>query len=420
MLKAFLKTPRWQRTLIVLFFSQMATAVGFSSIFPFLPLYVKSLGSSTGMSVEFLSGLVFSAQAFTMMFSSPVWGRLADRYGRKLMVVRACFGASIVILMMAFVDTAEQLVGLRALQGLISGTVAANSALLASQVPKKRMGYAMGTLQVGLGAGVAFGPMIGGIIADSFGYASAFYVTAAMLFLAGVVVAIGAREVFHPETSGERKGEGVIAFWKQLLKFPGVKPAYGIRFLIQLARNMLIPIMPLFVVELMSEATRINSFTGLLIGARAAATTLSAMFLGRLADRVGHRKVAAVSAISAGVFYVPQCLVTAEWQFLLLTTLVGVALGGVIPTLSAILARYAESGAEGSVFGLDTSIRAGARSFAPLLGSWIALTWSLRGTFLVTGLILLATGLAAHFLLPEPGQPRKHPPPRPFSPNWQS
>ncbi len=417
MLKALNKIPRWQRTLIVLFFSQMATAVGFSSIFPFLPLYVKSLGSSTGMSVELLSGLVFSAQAFTMMLASPVWGRLADRYGRKLMIIRASFGGAIVVLMMAFAHSAEQLIALRALQGLISGTVAANSALLASQVPRERMGYAMGTLQVGLGAGVAFGPLIGGIVADTFGYASAFYVTAAMLFLAGVVVFIGVREDFHPQISGVRRGQGVFSFWGPLLKFPGVKPTYSLRFLTQLARSMLAPIMPLFVVELMIDATRVNSFTGLLIGARAAATTVSAMFLGRLADRVGHRKVAAVSAILAGLFYIPQSLVTAEWQLLILATLVGVALGGVIPTLSAILARYTESGAEGAVFGLDTSIRSGARSLAPLLGSWIALTWGLRGTFVVTGSVLIATGLAARFFLPEPVQPRKPSIPRPHPSN---
>ncbi|MGB2895353.1 MAG: MFS transporter [Anaerolineales bacterium] len=417
MLKALTNIPRWQRTLIVLFFSQMATAVGFSSIFPFLPLYVKSLGTSTGMSVELLSGLVFSAQAFTMMFASPVWGRLADRYGRKLMVVRASFGGAIVLFIMAFANSAEQLVGLRALQGLISGTVAANSALLASQVPRERMGYAMGMLQVGLGAGVAFGPLIGGIVADTYGYASAFYVTAAMLFLAGGLVFIGVREDFHPQISEERRGQGTIAFWGQLLKSPGVKTAYSLQFLTQLARNMLAPIMPLFVVELMIDAARVNSFTGLLIGARAAATTVSAMFLGRIADRIGHRKVAAASAILAGLFYIPQSLVTEEWQFLVLSILVGVALGGVIPTLSAILARYTENGAEGAVFGLDTSIRSGARSLAPLLGSWIALTWGLRGTFVATGLVLLATGLAARSFLPKPAQPRKHPPPRPFSSN---
>ncbi|MCK5054274.1 MAG: MFS transporter [Anaerolineales bacterium] len=255
------------------------------------------------------------------------------------------------------------------------------------------------------------------IVADTFGYASAFFVTAAMLFLAGVLVSLGVRDDFHPQISEERRGQGILAFWGQLLKSPGVKTAYSLRFLTQLARNMLAPVMPLFVVELMIDAARVNSFTGLLIGARAAAATVSAMFLGRLADRVGHRKVAAASAIFAGIFYIPQSLVTEEWQFLVLSILVGVALGGVIPTLSAILARYTENGAEGAVFGLDTSIRSGARSLAPLLGSWIALTWGLRGTFVATGLVLLATGLAARTFLPTPAQPRKHPPPRSFSSN---
>jgi DHA1 family multidrug resistance protein-like MFS transporter len=418
MLKGQAIPPRWQRTLFVLFFSQMATAIGFSSIFPFLPLYVKSLGSSTGMSVELLAGLVFSAQAFTMMIAAPIWGRLADRYGRKLMVARASIGGSVVLLLMAFVQSAEQLVALRALQGLISGTVAANSALLASQVPRDRMGFAMGTLQVGLGAGVALGPLVGGIVADSFGYASAFYVTAAMLFLSGIMVVIWVQEDFHPDVSEDSKGKGAIAFWRHLLQFPGVKPTFSLRFLVQLARNMLAPIIPLFVLELMVDAQRVNSFTGLVIGARAGATTLSAMFLGRLADRVGHRKVAAVSAFLAGVFYVPQSWVTEDWQFLVLGILVGVALGGVVPTLSAILARYTESGAEGAIFGLDTSIRSAARAVAPLMGSWIALTWSLRGTFVATGVILMGTGLAAQFILPEPGQPRIPSPPKTISPNW--
>ena len=99
----------WQRTLVIVFIAQVVTAVGFSSIFPFLPLYVKSLGSSTNLGVEFLAGLVYSAQAFTMMIASPFWGALADRVGRKPMVERAMFGGAVLIFFMAFVQTAEQL-----------------------------------------------------------------------------------------------------------------------------------------------------------------------------------------------------------------------------------------------------------------------------------------------------------------------
>ncbi|HLF80559.1 MAG TPA: MFS transporter, partial [Anaerolineales bacterium] len=178
----------WQRTLYIVFFAQLMTAVGFSSIFPFLPLYVESLGTSTSLSLELLAGLVFSAQAFTMMLASPIWGALADRYGRKVMVERAAFGGAVLLLMMAYVRSAEQLVALRAIQGFVTGTLAASNALVAASVPRERTGYAMGLLQTALGTGVAVGPLIGGAAADAFGYRAAFYLTAALLFLAGLLV----------------------------------------------------------------------------------------------------------------------------------------------------------------------------------------------------------------------------------------
>jgi MFS transporter, DHA1 family, multidrug resistance protein len=188
---------RWQKTLYIMFFAQLMTAVGFSSIFPFLPLYVQELGAVSGLSIELLAGLVFSGQAFTMMLAAPFWGSLADRYGRKLMVERALFGGAIILFLMAFARSAEELVILRALQGLITGTVAAANALVAAQAPRERAGYAMGLLTVSMGGGVALGPLIGGVIADTFSYSAAFYVTGALLFLAGLVVFFGIQETFE-------------------------------------------------------------------------------------------------------------------------------------------------------------------------------------------------------------------------------
>src|SRR5512147_666148 len=168
-----------------MFLAQLLTAVGFSSIFPFFPSYVHQLGSSFGWNLDMLSGLVFSAQAFTMMIASPVWGAVADRYGRKLMVERAMFGGTLILLAMAFVTSAEQLVLLRAVQGLVTGTVAAANALVASVTPREHSGYGMGLLQVGQGGGVALGPVIGGWVADQFGYAAAFYIPSVLLLLGG-------------------------------------------------------------------------------------------------------------------------------------------------------------------------------------------------------------------------------------------
>ena len=111
------KQVSWKRTLYFLFFAQVMVSVGFSSIYPFLPLYVEQLGSTTGISIELLAGLIYSVQALTMMIASPIWGAVADRFGRKLMVVRSMYGGAVIIFLMTFVTSAEQLVLLRALQG---------------------------------------------------------------------------------------------------------------------------------------------------------------------------------------------------------------------------------------------------------------------------------------------------------------
>lgn len=382
-----------------MFFAQLITAVGFSSIFPFLPLYVKSLGSATGSSIELLSGLVFSAQAFTMMLASPVWGALADRHGRKLMVERSMFGGAVLLLLMAFVTNAEQLIILRAIQGMITGTLAAANALVASQAPRDHTGYAMGLLQVGMGTGVAVGPLIGGAIADAYGYSAAFYVTAALLLLSGFMVLIGVEEAFTRDEAKIGSGISLFGEWRRVISSQGVPITFAMRFLTQLGRMMIIPIAPLFIASLLIDADRVNTFTGLVVGSASAATTLSAGYLGRLGDRIGHRKVVITSTLAASALFLPQSFITQAWHMLPLQALVGVALGGVIPAISALLARYTESGEEGAVYGLDNSINAGARALAPLAGAVIASWLGLRATFTATAAIfLLTSGVAARFL----------------------
>jgi len=147
----------------------MLSMVGFSMVFPFLPLYINEIGVKTWGSVEFWSGMVFSAQAITMMISAPLWGAVADRYGRKLMLIRATLGGAILISLMGFVQSAEQLTLLRAVQGLVTGTIPAANALVASSAPKEHSGEALGLLQTGTWIGVAVGPLIGGVIGDAFG-----------------------------------------------------------------------------------------------------------------------------------------------------------------------------------------------------------------------------------------------------------
>lgn len=396
----------WKRTLYIMFSAQLLSSVGFSMIFPFLPSYVTSLGSSLGLSLVFLAGAVFSAQAVTMAVASPIWGALADRFGKKMMVQRAMFGGALIILLMGFSTSAEMLVALRAIQGLITGTVAAANALVAATAPRSRMGYAMGVLQVGIWSGVALGPLLGGVMADALGYRMAFFVTAALLFAGGLLVQFGVREA--GSAGAARKGPGMLAVWRHVLSAPGVALIFFFRFLAWLGRNVLVPYLPLFVATLLANQGSVNTLTGLTIGAASGAGTVSAIILGRLGDRVGHRGILLVCALTAGLFYIAQAWTTSFWQLLLLQTLTGAAAGGVMPVLSALLNHFTAPGEEGAAFGFDNSVASLSRAVAPMLGAVLVVWGGFAALFVAAGLLFVLTALCAYWLLPK-AQPAEAP-----------
>lgn len=404
-MRTSLKSKSWQQTLYIMLFFQFVSAMGFSIIFPFFPLYVQALGTNTTLSLEFWAGMVFSSQAITMMIASPIWGAVADKYGRKLMVVRAAFGGSVLILLMGFVRTAEELVLLRAIQGLVTGTVPAANALVAAAAPKERSGYAMGVLQVGQWSGIAVGPLVGGFMADTWGFRSAFVATAVLLFISGLLVWFFVDELFEPkpaQTKRSKRTPALVTAWWDILSAPGVGLIYGARLLSWLARTMLIPIIPLFVLSLLPEgASNVSTYTGLVVGIAAATGTASGVYLGRLGDRVGHRQVLMVSALAGAVFYAMQVLAADVWQVLLLQALAGAAAGGVIPSLSALLNQFTQPGQEGAAFGLDSSVAAAARAVAPLLGTGFAMWFGLSSAFVMAGGFLVLTAAMALLWLPD-------------------
>ena len=399
MIKLF-KENSWQRTLYIMLFAQFVSTMGFSMIFPFFPLYVQHLGTNTGLSLEFWAGMVFAVQGATMMVAAPIWGSMADRFGRKLMVERAMFGGAILILWMGFVSSAEELALVRAIQGFVTGVVPAANALVAAAAPRERSGYAMGVLQMGLWSGVAVGPLMGGFMADTWGFRSAFIGTAVLLLFGGILVRVGIKEVFEPKP-GQGNPFAFWGQWREIISAPGVGLIYTARLLSWLGRTMLVPVLPLFVVTLLPGSDRISTFTGLVVGLAAATGTASAVYLGRLGDRVGHRQILVMSAFTAALFYSLQFFVTEAWHLLLLQALAGAAAGGVMPAISALLSHYTQPGQEGAVYGIDSSVAAAARAVAPMLGAGVAVWIGISGTFIVSGLFFVCAAVMAIRWLPD-------------------
>jgi DHA1 family multidrug resistance protein-like MFS transporter len=355
--------------------------------------------------------MAFGGQALTMSLTAPIWGSLADRYGRKPMLQRALFGGALILLLMGFARSAEELVLLRLIQGAITGTISAANALAASIVPREKVGVAMSTIQIGLWGGVAIGPLIGGVIADTLGFRAVFELTTVLLLVSGVIVSFGVGERFVPPDKAIRR-PGMLSNWSRILRGPSVGVAYVVRFLNWLGPTMLLPILPLFIVSLHVDQSSASTFTGFVVGLSSATGTVAALLLGPIGDQYGHRKVLIWTSLAAALFSFPHALVTEGWQLLVLQGLQGAAIGASGPALSALLARYTKIDDAGAVFGLDSSITAGARALAPLLGAATVLWIGQRGVFLVLGSILLLSVVLVLVAIPEkPATERERPQP---------
>jgi DHA1 family multidrug resistance protein-like MFS transporter len=391
----------WKVVLAIMFVVQMISVVGFACIMPFLPLYVHALGTVTFMSESLCTALVYSGQALTMMLASPLWGYLADRYGRKVMVERATFGGAIVLLLMAFPRSAEDLVLLRMLQGGISGILGATNALVAASVPRSKSGFAMGLMQVSMGVGFGLGPLLGGLLADLFGYRSVFYFTAPLLFMAGMLVWRFVEEEFVPRKIKGKRFSNIFSVWVRVSRTPGVGLLYLLRFINQSGRIIYFPILPLFLLTLIDNPEKINSYTGIVISVASVATALFSVAIGRLGDRSTHQRMLILCLFSAGVTFLLQSLVQSGWQLIVLQLLYGIALGGVITSISAMLALFTEQGDEGTVYGLDSSVNAGARMVGPLLCYAITGLLGMRMVFACAGILYLFAAILAVAFLPK-------------------
>jgi DHA1 family multidrug resistance protein-like MFS transporter len=398
----------WKRNLVVIWIAELAAVTGFSVVQPFLPYYVQELGVTDLNQVELWSGALFAAQAITMTIFAPIWGALADRFGRKMMVQRAMFGGAVILAAMGLVHNVQQLVILRAIQGMLTGTVAAATTLVASSAPRERSGYALGLLQMAVWAGASVGPLVGGLVADTWGYRAAFWVTGAILFVSGIITWRFVEEDFRPPA--REKGRAQDGFWyglRLVVRDRGMVALFSVRLSVRMGIRLMGPVLPLFIQSLVPTSTRVASLAGLVSGVGAATSAVGAVTLGRASDRLGYRRVLLVCGLLTAVLFVPQFFVTTPLQLILLQGGVGLAMSGVLASISALLANLAPEGRQGAVYGVDASVVSMANAVGPMLGASVAAGFGLRLPFLATaGALALGAGLAWRFV-PRPAEVRE-------------
>lgn len=388
----------WKRNLIVIWICQFVAMIGMSAIVPFLPLFVRELGVVSLEETAYWSGLVFAGPFFISFFLTPIWGNLGDKYGRKMMTVRAVLGLAIAQVLVGLSQDVTQLFLARLVQGLLSGFLPAAMALVAANTPKEKTGYALGLLQSATAGGTVLGPLLGGFISDIFGFRSVFFIVAGLLIITGITVIIF---VIEEKSSVEKSDHSFINNWKYLLGnqkllLPAIMimlTAFGISF-----------IRPTFVlyIETFSISSKfLPTITGALYSIVGVFSIISAAWWGRRVEKTGIAQNIIYASLLTGVMYVAHSIVYDVYFLIPIRILLGFGYGALSPLIFTAISNNVSSERKGGVLGVGSSFQILGNMLGPVLGGFSAGLLGLRISFAITGLFFLIITSISYFKIKE-------------------
>ncbi len=361
----------WRRNLAALWLAEFTAIFGFSFAFPFLPLFLhRDLGIPNGPELAFWTGVAASATGFALAITSPIWGMLADRYGRKPMLVRAMIGGGVSVGLIGFVRTALQLTGLRVVQGATSGTVAAATALVAGETPLAEMGWALGILSSAIALGSAIGPAAGGLAANVVGLRATFIGGGVFLLVAAVPVIFVVRESVPPAGRRQRPrplaglraaGQGTLAAVTMLIVA---------QVLLQASYTAAQQLVVLRLLQLDPGAA--SAVTGAAFAAGGIATAIAGVTYARLVRRTGYRLLTGTAAFLMAVSIAAAAIAPSLALVVTAFVLASLFFGALIPAFGAMIGLQTPSQVQASVFGFSSSAVALGFGIGPLTGGLIA------------------------------------------------
>lgn len=393
------ENPYWFRNLLICLFGSFTTFLAMTLMLPFLPLYVQQLGAGSPAAIAQWSGIAYGATFLAAGLVAPLWGHLGDRYGRKIMLVRASLGMAITMALMGCVTTVWQLVALRLLAGFVAGYSSGAMIMVAAQAPKNRSSWALGLLSSGLMAGNLTGPLVGGFFPSLIGIRWTFFAAAILIFIAFLVTVFMIREEprkdVHKATSADKTGEKALhkEKWTDIPDRKLVFVMLGTGTLLMIANMSIEPIITLYVRQIVAVPSHVIIMAGFVMSAAALGSILSASGLGHLADKAGQGRVITGALFVAGLCLIPQAFVTAGWQLVGLRFLMGLALGGVIPCVTTVIRHHVPQSFVGLVLGYSISAQYAGQVLGPLLGGFAGGHVGLRAVFFATSVLLLLGAL---------------------------
>lgn len=380
--------PIWKRNLSVLSIAVFIAGIAFSEIMPFLSLYINTLGNFSHQQLNFWSGIVYSGTFIVSAIVSPWWGKLADKKGRKPMILRAGIGMSLVIASMVLVQNVWQLLLFRMLQGVFAGFISNSNALVATETPKINSGQALGTVASATTAGTLLGPLVGGALTSIFSYRITFMITGCLLLICSILVLFFVHEDdFKPVTTKKLdKASGVI----KSLRSPHL--IFGLlltTLIIQAANNSINPIVSLYVRQLLNDHGNVVFISGVIAALPGIATFLVASRFGALGDKIGTHKIIVAGFIAASIFFFLTAFVQNTVELGILRFLVGFSDACLFPQVQTMLTKNSPAAVTGRIFSWNQTAMYIGNIVGPLLGSFVSGMFNYSMVFIVTTIIVL-------------------------------
>ncbi|REB04844.1 MFS transporter [Sporosarcina sp. BI001-red] len=376
-----------KRNFIIIWVSNFLVAGTMTMIMPFLSLYIETFGNYSDAYVQKWSGLVFGATFISALIMSPIWGRIADKYGFKPILIINGFGIALSVFLMGFVHSVEAFFVLRLLNGVVTGFIPTSLAFISANTKREEAGKRLGTLQMGSVTGTLFGPVLGGLLADAFGFKYTFVITSISVIIAALIIVFGIKEQRKVKT-----GREVVYSRKTilsgLLHHRLMLNVMVVTALIQIGNFSIQPLLSLYVSHL-TDAKDVAFLAGITFSAAGVGNLLFARKWGKLGDDIGYEKVLGFLLLLSFIFIVPQAFVGSLWQLVIWRLLFGIAMGGMIPITTALVRREAPLDIQGEVMGYNTSFRFLGNIIGPMFGGIISGFVGISSVFIFTGVLFL-------------------------------
>ena len=394
-------SAHWRSTLWAMVGIQFVMTMAFSMLTPIMPLFLPELGVTSPAAIDIWAGILSGITSFIAAFASPVWGRVADQHGRKLMLVRSSLAVGFFAALMGLSANVWQFFGARALMGVFAGFSSSAIALVASQVPESRLGYSLGWLSTGQLVGSLVGPIIGGVLADLTGsYRIPFYLTSTTILVSLAFVWFGVHEEFaRPSKSASSRSltAGLVA----LVRSPTLLALFFVLLMAQFGVRTVQPIVTLYVKEMVGDLPNVATLAGIAFSITGVANVISAPFLGNRSDQIGYRRVLLIALFGATVTTLPQAFTHNYFVFTAERFAVGLFIGGLLPTANALVGRLVSRSDRGTIYGMTSSAMFMGNSLGPLLGGFLAAGLGLSWVFLMTGAVLALNLAWVYYRVPE-------------------